>query len=262
VRELGRPVEVRYGEARRAVVRVERPGRVSEGRRSMVVHLNAMFARAPEEVQHALALWLRSGRRARRSCLVLDEWIDRSLERLHRERPRALALRTRGNSHDLGALAHELREREFQGVFGGDLPWPRITWGRNGRSRTRRTLRLGSFDYASRVVRLHPVLDQPRVPIWFVRYVLFHELLHAALGDRTRVGGRRSHHGPEFRRREAGYVDGQRALAWEKENIAALLVSARTGRLIGESARRSKVRAARVAANEGRVEGWVQRVLF
>ena len=34
--------------------------------------------------------------------------------------------------------------------------------------------------YSSELV-IHPVLDQRSVPEWFVKYLLFHEILHAAL---------------------------------------------------------------------------------
>jgi hypothetical protein len=59
---LGVPVSVRYGRARRTVVRARR-----EGER-MVVTLNEVFAQAPPDVQVALGAWLRAGRRARRAC--------------------------------------------------------------------------------------------------------------------------------------------------------------------------------------------------
>jgi hypothetical protein len=40
------------------------------------------------------------------------------------------------------------------------------------------------------VVRVHRVLDAHDVPEWFVRYVLFHELLHAELNEPCAPGAR------------------------------------------------------------------------
>ena len=139
----------------------------------------------------------------------------------------ASRLRTSGLVHDLELLAAPL----FAGVFAADFadkPLPALTWGRRGKSRTRRSMRLGSFDLEARLVRIHAALDQPAVPAWFVRYVLFHELLHAAHPP-VRKGSRWIHHGPEFRRREQAYPDYPRALAWEEEHLPRLIQSARTG---------------------------------
>lgn len=220
---LERPVRVRYGRARTSVVRAQ-PQR--DG--SLLIRLNAMFADAPAEVQDALVRWLRVGRRARRASADLDRWIEARLARLHREQPRAASLTTRGRCHDLDLLGRSLLENEFANAFDAVGGPPRITWGRAGRSRSRHSLRLGSYDYAARVVRIHRVLDAPEVPPWFVRYVLFHELLHAAL-EEPDEGGRRVLHGPRFREREARYRDFERARVWESRHIAALIRSARRG---------------------------------
>src|SRR6187402_3327434 len=167
---LGRRVRVRYVRARTSVVRSlpQRDG-------SLELRLNAMFADAPGEVQRSLASWLRSGARARATSRELDRWIETRLVRLHREEPRRAPSATRGRHHDLAALAAELLEREFAGAFEQPGGPPCLTWGRAGASRSRHSLRLGSYDYAARVVRVHRVLDSGQVPEWFVRYVLFHE---------------------------------------------------------------------------------------
>jgi predicted metal-dependent hydrolase len=245
-RDLGLPVEVRYGRARTDVVSARREPRS----RMLRVRLNAMFADAPPAVQEALGAWLRSGRRARKSAAALDAWIEVRLSRLHREEPSDLALEPRGRHHDLDALARELAHGELLADLERRGGLPRITWGRVRRSRSRRALRLGSFEFASRVVRIHPVLDQAGVPQWFVRYVLFHELLHAAL-DEPRQGSRRVLHGPQFRSREREYVDFQRARAWETAHIDALIRSARRG-----------VDLARPKVARKGARAWVQRTLF
>ena len=250
---LQRPVSVRYGRARTAVVRVL-PSR-SGG--PLEVHLNAMFADAPREVQEALARWLRSGRRARKACTLLDTWIEERLARLHREQPRRLRPVTRGRHHDLDALAAELLEREFADTFEARGGPPRITWGSAARSRSRHSLRLGSYDYAARVVRVHRVLDSPDVPAWFVRYVLFHELLHAAL-EEPDSGGRRVMHGPRFRERERDYADFERARSWESRHIAGLIRSARRG---PRPASPSKAPAALPAVGRSALR-WAQGLLF
>ena len=259
---LERPVEVRYGRARRTVVHAHEQDGV------LVVRLNAFFAEAPDDVRLALARWLRSGRRAPRACRLLDAWIDERLARLHREEPRAVPVRTAGRHHDLAPMVSSLLGREFAGCFdprrgskglpgAPPEPAPRVTWGRSGRSRSRHTLRLGSYDYHARLIRMHAVLDQPAVPAWFVRFVLFHELLHAELDDAPDSGARRRHHGPEFRARERAHPDFRRASDWERRHVRALIRSARSGKPL-TALQRAEPNRARTAPSARPV----QRLLF
>lgn len=232
-RELDYPVRVVYSRARRYVLRIQDLASAPRALRrppgqGILVRMSAFFAEAPPDVQGAVVSWIRSGQRARRANRLLDEWTNACVERLAREAPRAIRARPRGRHHDLSAPAEALRREHFADEFPRAADLPAITWGRRGKSRTRRSLQLGIYDFRARVVRLHRVLDQAAVPAWFVRYVLFHELLHAALGDQD---GER-HHGPAFRTRERRYPDYAAAVAWEREHLGALIRSARTGQPI------------------------------
>jgi hypothetical protein len=142
---------------------------------------------------------------------------------------------------------------------------PHIGWGRRSPSRTRRSLRLGSYDADGHIVRIHPVLDQPAVPDWFVRYVVFHELLHVVFPVQRGADDRWIHHGRAFRRRERAYPDHRRALAWERAHLTALIRSARTNTPIPVSAtethvEKSRAEPARAAPPPSRAAG-VLRVL-
>jgi len=219
--QLGREVRVRYGRARRQVI-VAYPERAG-----LRVRMNQVFERAPQPVRAAVADWLRVGRSARGACRELDDWIASIVATLGP--PRAPRLVVRGEHHDLSEITDELLADEFRA-----LPRERhpsgVTWGRRGGRSARRSLQLGSFDPETTLVRIHPVLDQAAVPRWFVRYVLFHELLHAELNEPCREGQRPRHHGREFRQRETAYPGTAHALAWQHENLPALLRSARTGK--------------------------------
>jgi len=220
---LGREVRVRYGRARRQVI-VAFPERAG-----LRVRMNKVFGHAPHPVRLAVADWLRVGRKAHGACQELDRWIASIVGGLEPARPPRITVR--GEHHDLGEITAELLSNEFR-----TLPPERhpsgVTWGRRGRRGARRSLQLGSFDPDSGLIRVHPVLDQAAVPRWFVRYVLFHELLHAALEEPCKVGERARHHGPDFRRRENAYAGTAPALAWQEEHLGELLRSARTGRPI------------------------------
>lgn len=247
--EMGRTVRVRFGRARHNVV-VARPGKGA-----LDVRLNAGFAEAPAEVRTALARWLRSGRRARRACSVLDEWIEThlTLPQGPEARQQARIHDPRGEHHDLEELGRELREQEIGEDTLSAERWPELAWGSRRRTRARRSLHLGSYEPDLGLVRIHAVLDQAAVPRFFVRYVLFHELLHAAVPARRGRGGRRVFHGPEFARRERAYPDYERAIAWQDENVERLIRSARTGKSMSARVRRRSARETLRA---------VQRLLF
>jgi hypothetical protein len=216
---LGRRVDVTYGRARTA------PVQIIDDARTLRVRLHRFFVGAPPDVREALAAWLRAGRRARRACRRLDAWIDAQLAGLPARAPRRLRLRPQGDHHDLAELAVLLLAREFVRDFEGRYP-PDVTWGRRRRSRARHSLQLGSYVPARNLVRVHPVLDRPVVPRWFVSHVLFHEILHAALPQDA--------HGPAFRERERAHPDYERAARWQRAHIGRLIRVARRARPAAE----------------------------
>jgi hypothetical protein len=170
----------------------------------------------------SVSRWLAVGRRPRRIDEDLDRWIDDELTREARSAPKRTKVVTRGRNVDLAELLSEVVASDFAREFARTAP-PTITFGRAGAQRSRRSLRLGSYDPRAHVIRIHPVLDQDFVPLWFVRYIVFHELLHAAIPIERGRGGRRIFHGPEFRARERAYGDYDRAIEWERAHLAQLL---------------------------------------
>jgi hypothetical protein len=116
----------------------------------------------------------------------------------------------------LGAMCREISHT----YFGRTLD-VRITWGRAGSPsagrKRRRHIIFGSYNSTLKLVRIHPVLDHRDVPDYFIKFVLYHELLHAVLGETCSASGRRSVHSSEFRRREAQFPDYERAMSWEKK---------------------------------------------
>jgi hypothetical protein len=186
--------------------------------RILRLRLHHMFLDADDATIRALARYVtRSDRRAER---LLDEYIESNRHRIRRDGRRRPRLRTAGCHHDLAELFHELNTA----WFGGMVESVRVTWGRRApqQRRLRRSIRLGTYVAEDSLIRIHPVLDQPWVPRFFVAYVLFHEMLHVVVPAPVR-NGRQCFHGREFRAHERRYPDYGRALAWEKKNLARLL---------------------------------------
>jgi hypothetical protein len=182
------------------------------------VRVHRMFLAANPGVVKALALWIRRDR-CRRSGRVLDSFIQENQHLVRGPSPKR-RLRTGGTHFDLERLYREVNAAEFDGTV--DVG---ITWGRRPARRSRRSIRFGSFTPTDNLVRIHPYLDQAFVPEYFVRYIVFHEMLHAHLGIEELPSGRRSIHTREFCNREQIYPDFERSVAWQDDssNLRRLL---------------------------------------
>jgi hypothetical protein len=233
---LGYPIKVEYTRARSSPIQLRHPKPLElrqhpKLKGGWVVRLHRMFEDAPPEIRADLASWIRAGRRAKRACRDLGSWTEFALKDLPPKATRRISLQPKGLVHNLELIVAGLSDTEFPEVFGEQVQHPEITWGKRAKSRSRGTIQLGSFNSAQNVIRLHPVMDQHAVPRWFIRYVLFHELLHAAIpSERSANGGKYIHHGLRFTTREKDYVDYGRALAWEAKHLPKLLRSARANK--------------------------------
>ena len=116
-----------------------------------------------------------------------------------------------------------LNDAYFQGSIRAQ-----IGWGRMPMRRRRKSIRLGVYDHQTREIRIHPALDRPEVPAFFVEFIVFHEMLHQLFPSSGEDGAprgssRRVHHPRAFRDREKAFPLYATALRWEKENLRLLL---------------------------------------
>ena len=199
---------------------------ITDNRHSIITHrvqkgtlharVHHMFLDAPLGVIDALVRYVTRGDRD--ASATLGDFIDDNGFRLAR-RKRGAPLVTKGKHHDLLALFQKTNDRYFDGEVTA-----LITWGKRGtsKSRDRKTIKLGSYGLADRLIRVHPALDQKWVPRYFVAYIVYHEMLHHVIPG-SRGLGRVNLHPPEFKDRERGFRHFQRSLDWEKKHVARLL---------------------------------------
>ncbi len=175
------------------------------------IRLHEQFLVAPAPVREALALYLRT--RHRRAWTVVADYARRIRVPADESRSPARRLQARGQVHDLREIADEVNA----GFFNGTVKC-HIGWGAQRpltRRRTRsRSIRYGSWSHATRTVRIHPLLDDRRVPREFIAYILYHEMLHAVVPVEERPG-RRIDHSVTFRKLEKQYpdIEGMRRLS-------------------------------------------------
>jgi predicted metal-dependent hydrolase len=208
--ELRIPVRLAVTDNRSTMVSFRRSANVLQ------LRLHHMFLDAPESVVRAVADY--AGRGNRLAGGVLDDYIRGQQPRIRQERHEDEAdLEPRGRYFHLQALFDQLNHAFFE-----DTIQARIGWGRMPPRRRRKSIRLGVYDHQTREIRIHPALDRPEVPTYFVEFIIFHEMLHQ-LFPSSNGNGRRVHHPRAFREREKAFPLYAAALRWERENLNLLL---------------------------------------
>jgi hypothetical protein len=207
----GRPVTLTLTENRSVLLSVRREKGAAH------VRLHHMFLHAPANVVRAVARGLKS-RRDRAADGVVRRFMNENLHRVRKVKRELPELVTSGSHHDLVRVFEALNARFFSSRL--DVP---ITWGRGyGRAR-RGGLTFGSYDPVLGLIRIHPVLDRPEVPRYFLESVVYHEMLHHHMGGVPDRAGRTVYHTRAFRAAEARYPHHREALSWEKRNLRYLL---------------------------------------
>jgi hypothetical protein len=210
---LGAPLRLRLTNNRSTMISSSR----TRGR--LEVRLHHMFLDADAATVGALARYV--SRRDRRASATLGTFIENRRRQIAPPRYRVPTLRTAGAHHDLATIGREVNDAYFGGSVDAS-----VTWGRRPslrrRRRSRRTIRLGTYCSDGKLVRVHPALDQPFVPRYFVAYIVFHEMLHHVM-PMPMTAGRRQVHTKEFKAREATFEHYERAIKWEKRYVHRLL---------------------------------------
>ena len=186
------------------------------------LRLHHMFLEAEPEVVRALGRYV--GANDRDSSNLLGHYIDIHQHHIRRARARrapAVTLETRGEVHDLQIYYDDLNTAYFAGMIDA-----RVTWGirtpQGGKRKRRNSIKMGSYSVEDRLIRIHPSLDRPFVPRYFVDWILYHEMLHQK-HDIPVIGGRRQFHTPAFLEEEAGFEHFEKARQWERDNLNRLL---------------------------------------
>ena len=172
-----------------------------------------------ERIASPIAQFATGGQGAKRSLTELF----RALPPLPERKKRRRIIRSVGEHYDLRS--------HLEGpcsILAMDLSDVVITWGPRRRvRRSQRTYRLGSYDPSRDLVRIHRILDHPRVPAWYLEYVIFHELIHRDLGLRCGVHAARRHN-KEFREIESRHPRVEAARRWERDELPLLSGSRRS----------------------------------
>ncbi|VAX15632.1 hypothetical protein MNBD_NITROSPINAE04-28 [hydrothermal vent metagenome] len=214
---VGRLMEITLTDNKTSMISVSKEGRL------LKVRLSKIFTLADNDVMSDLSDFI-SGR-ARSLPVKVRRFIDtQPAYKKPGKRPPVKTV-TSGACYNLRIIARRLNKHYFDNRLN-----VRLTWGRRGRAPVRRvrfrkswSIQYGSYDESLDLIRIHPALDSPRVPIEFIECVVYHEMLHKKLGVVKTINGRRRLHPPEFKKLEREYEGFEKAIDWEKKNFNKLL---------------------------------------
>ncbi|QXE27398.1 M48 family metallopeptidase [Chlamydia buteonis] len=125
---------------------------------------------------------------------------------------------TPGKVYNLEKIYQDLNLRLFEGFLNLKIGW-------FGRERSGSALRavLGSYHEEEKLIRIHRSLDSDDIPLFFMEYIIYHEMVHSVVPLEYSPSGRTIFHGKKFKECEKRFPLYESAIAWEKANIYVLL---------------------------------------
>jgi hypothetical protein len=176
---------------------------------SVTVRMHRMFLNAGEDILREMAVFIKT--RKGRTPLVrrfISE--NRTCLKKKERSSRTTCMRTQGRFYNLLEIFGDINQEYFEGEITSA-----ISWGKANKRRLVRKRTLGAYCRTADAIRINPVLDRRSVPLYFIRFVVYHEMLHGYIKEEKK-NGRRSVHSPEFRRKERLFKEYQKAVSWEK----------------------------------------------
>ncbi|RJR22205.1 MAG: hypothetical protein C4581_01105 [Nitrospiraceae bacterium] len=170
------------------------------------IRVHRIFLSADSSVMDEIAGFIRN---SRAKTPQIRQFIRQNSNQLKRRTVRKVNINTEGSIFDLREMFDCINREYFEGRVSAS-----ITWGIKGTRRVAARRTLGSYCSDNNTIRINPMLDNRRVPGYFMGFIVYHEMLHADIGIKT-DGGRRVIHSKEFRTRERMYKYYERAIAWE-----------------------------------------------
>ena len=122
--------------------------------------------------------------------------------------PLPFALPNHGH-HRLASLAAEVHRTYFF-----EYPPLSVRWGHQIHRRSRRSIRLGSYNHVTTEIRIHPLLNAAHIPAFFIQSIIHHEYLHHVLGP---------NHNRRFHSQERKFHYFRESQEWIRRNLFLLL---------------------------------------
>src|SRR3972149_2612371 len=175
------------------------------------IRMHWMFLNAGDEIIKEIACFIKT---KKGQTPHIRKFIRENQTCVKERNPKSRQIRicTQGRFYNLREIFNALNSEYFEGNITA-----LITWGR-GNTHAVKKRTLGSYSKHTNTILINSVLDRRNVPNCFIRYVVYHEMLHSVMEEKME-NGRRSVHTPEFRKRERLFIEYEKAVSWEKRNL-------------------------------------------
>ena len=177
---------------------------------NLCFRLSDMLTDAPSDILKALIiillhrLWDRTPPSESLSIYknhIGQQKIVRRTYKVRKYRGRKRLTSPRGAHFNLAPIFQKLNQE----YFNNEVEISHLSWSVRKTSRT-----LGHYDPAHEAIVISKTLDQPNIPSYVVAFVVFHEMLHAFLGESTH-NGKKQIHDSRFRFAEKDFAEYQEA---------------------------------------------------
>jgi len=178
--------------------------------RHLTLRLHRLFFQAPTPVLEALIRMALKPRDPEAFAIV------RKMAYLYFSQNRSPAelLTTAGSVYDLQEIYLRMKNSYFAPDYDATIGWSgRVRIGRF------RFITFGTYDRHRHQIRINRLLDNAEVPLYFLEFIVYHEMLHAVCPSYIDAKGRCRVHTQEFRRKEKLFADFAAAKKWEKMSL-------------------------------------------
>ena len=195
------PIELQWHENKTVYLTVKK----ERGR--FLLRLHRLFYDAPTPVLEALIRY--AERRDKQAKAIIRQMAHLYFSK-NRAEPRWL--NTQGEVYDLQEIFEGLQKIiPLEGIA--------IGWSDRKVRGKYRSITFGTFNQHTRQIRINPILDHPQVPLYFLEFIVYHEMLHAVYPTQMDVNGRCSIHTKEFRDKERQFPLFEEAKIWGKKSF-------------------------------------------
>lgn len=183
------------------------------------VSMHRIFLDAPKNIMDAVACHIRKENSV--VAPTVKAYIEDKLRKLdYSHEIDQDDLSTEGNVYDLQAMYDEINAAYFNNKVK-----LMITWFGNPNHRSRSKVTFGLYFEPLRLIKIHRMMDRRFFPEYFVKFVIYHEMLHHVSPSYYDDKGRHRIHTKQFKELEKKFLDYDRAEAWLEKHHKNFFIS-------------------------------------
>lgn len=128
-----------------------------------------------------------------------------------KKKKRRIILRPKGDIYDLAFLYDSINQQYFNGKLS-----LHISWFGTGQTVPKTKITFGLYNFQHKLIKINRLLDREEVPLNFVRYIIYHEMLHEIHPPKRRKKGFHHIHHLDFKLSEKRFAEYEEAQAFLK----------------------------------------------